>query len=304
MLFRSRKELTLMEIKTKLNGGFLPTKATPNDAAYDVYAPENIELKRGRQVINLKFSIELPHGYAAIIQPRSGFSAKGMLVQAMSRKWWLWLLGIFSKEKRVDADVLIGLIDEKYRGNVGVIIKSNYHSILRKAIIPSGTRIAQMRIVAVPETELVSAEELDMTDQVLIKSGKPLSEVRKNFSEHARNMMYMPVISVGSSNGWQLFKEYLTAPPLAFEICFDTLDERVESMAWDVNAAGSKLWVNTIWASLCGGYDDDRAFDTDAATVYGRILALGTSIIQTDRPEFLIRYLEKAGRRKEKANNK
>lgn len=153
-----------MEIKIKLNGGFLPTKATPNDAAYDVYAPENIELKRGRQVVNLKFSTELPHGYAAIIQPRSGFSAKGMLVQAMSRKWWLWLLGIFSKEKRVDADVLIGLIDEKYRGNVGVIIKSNYHSILRKAIIPSGTRIAQMRIVAVPETELVSAEELDMTD--------------------------------------------------------------------------------------------------------------------------------------------
>lgn len=150
---------------------------------------------------------------------------------------------------------------------------------------------------------LAMTEELDMTDQVLIKSGKPLSEVRKNFSEHARNMMYMPVISVGSSNGWQLFKEYQTAPPLAFEICFDTLDERVESMAWDVNVAGSKLWVNTIWASLCGGYDDDRAFDTDAATVYGRILALGTSIIQTDRPEFLIRYLEKAGRRKEKTNN-
>lgn len=151
---------------------------------------------------------------------------------------------------------------------------------------------------------LAMTEELDMTDQVLIKSGKPLSEVRKNFSEHARNMMYMPVISVGSSNGWQLFKEYLNESPLAFEICFDTLDERVESMAWDVNVAGSKLWVNTIWASLCGGYDDDRAFDTDAATVYGRILALGTSIIQTDRPEFLIRYLEKAGRRKEKANNK
>lgn len=151
---------------------------------------------------------------------------------------------------------------------------------------------------------LAMTEELDMTDQVLIKSGKPQSEVRKNFSEHARNMMYMPVISIGSSNGRQLFKEYLNEPPLAFEICFDTLDERVESMAWDVNVAGSKLWVNTIWASLCGGYDDDRAFDTDAATVYGRILALGTSIIQTDRPEFLIRYLEKAGRRKEKANNK
>lgn len=31
--------------------------------------------------------------------------------------------------------------------------------------------------------------------------------------------------------------------------------------------------------------------------VYDTILNLGTSIIQTDRPEFLIRYLEFIGRR-------
>jgi len=58
------------------------------------------------------------------------------------------------------------------------------------------------------------------------------------------------------------------------------------------------VWVNTIWGSLCGNYDDDRAFDTDRPDdVYGTILDLGTSIIQTDRPEFLIRYLEEKGRR-------
>jgi glycerophosphoryl diester phosphodiesterase len=55
---------------------------------------------------------------------------------------------------------------------------------------------------------------------------------------------------------------------------------------------------NTIWGSLCGDYDDDRAFDsTDADKIYGPILALGTSIIQTDRPEFLIDYLKHKGRR-------
>ena len=36
----------------------------------------------------------------------------------------------------------------------------------------------------------------------------------------------------------------------------------------------------------------------DPDKVYGPILELGTSIIQTDRPEFLIHYLEKKGRRK------
>lgn len=151
------------QVKIKLNGGIMPTKGSEYAAAYDVYATENIELKYGRQVIDLKFQIELPHGYAAIIQPRSGFASKGMMVHAMVKYFVLMILGFFSKEMRIDADVIVGLIDEDYRGNAGVIIKSNFKSFVRKAIIPKGTRIAQMRIVKVPETSLIEAEELDMT---------------------------------------------------------------------------------------------------------------------------------------------
>ena len=151
------------QVKIKLNGGIMPTKGSEFAAAYDLYVPENTELKYGRQVIDLKFSIELPHGYAAIIQPRSGFTCKGMQVQAMIRYWWFMLLGVFSKEKRVDADVMVGLIDEDFRDNVGALVKSNYLPIFRKAVIPKGTRIAQMRIVQVPQSELLEAEELDMT---------------------------------------------------------------------------------------------------------------------------------------------
>lgn len=152
-----------LPIKIKLNGGIMPTKGSGFAAAYDLYVPEDVELKYGRQVIDLKFSMELPHGYAAIIQPRSGFTCKGMQVQAMIRHWWFMLLGILSKEKRVDADVVVGLVDEDYRHSVGALVKSHYLPIFRKAIIPKGTRIAQMRIVQVPQTELVETEELDMT---------------------------------------------------------------------------------------------------------------------------------------------
>jgi dUTPase len=151
------------QVKIKLNGGIMPTKGSEYAAAYDVYAPENIELKYGRQVIDLKFQIELPHGYAAIIQPRSGFASKGMAVQAMTRYFLLLVLGFFSREQRVDADVIVGLIDEDYRGNAGVIVKSNFKSFVRRAIIPKGTRIAQMRIVKVPDTELLETESIDMS---------------------------------------------------------------------------------------------------------------------------------------------
>jgi len=154
---------SMEQIKIKLNGGIMPTKGSEFAAAYDLYVPEDAELKYGRQVIDLKFSIELPHGYAAIIQPRSGFACKGMQVQAMIRHWWFMLLDVFSKEERIDADVIVGLVDEDYRGNVGALVKSNYKSFFRKAIIPKGTRIAQMRIVQVPQSELLEVEKLDMT---------------------------------------------------------------------------------------------------------------------------------------------
>lgn len=149
-------------VKIKLNGGIMPTKGSSHAAAYDVYVPENVELRYGRQVIDLMFQIELPHGYAAIIQPRSGFSCKGMMVQAMVKSFWLAVLGFFSREQRVDADVLIGLVDEDYRGSVGVIVKSNYNSWFRRAIIPAGTRIAQMRIVKIPTVQMIGTESLDM----------------------------------------------------------------------------------------------------------------------------------------------
>ena len=71
----------------------------------------------------------------------------------------------------------------------------------------------------------------------------------------------------------------------------------MEACCQKVIAQGSKLWINTLWASLCGGYEDDAAFEGDPDKVYGKILDLGTSIIQTDRPELLIGWLKKQGRR-------
>lgn len=150
-------------VKIKLNGGIMPTKGSSYAAAYDVYVPENVELRYGRQVIDLKFSMELPHGYAAVIQPRSGFTCKGMQAFLTIRKWWYVLLGVSSKVARIDADVVVGLVDEDYRDSVGALVISRFRPIFRKAIIPSGTRIAQMRIVQVPETGMVEVEDLDMS---------------------------------------------------------------------------------------------------------------------------------------------
>jgi len=145
------------------------------------------------------------------------------------------------------------------------------------------------------------AEELGVTDQLLIKGGHLWPEVQAKLAEHEHNLMYMPVVTLDGSPWCQmLFESYINGEEhqMAYELCFNELNDEVGETINRVLASGSKVWVNTIWASLCGGYDDDRAYDSgDPASVYDPILDLGVSIIQTDRPDFLIRYLESIGRR-------
>ncbi len=151
------------------------------------------------------------------------------------------------------------------------------------------------------EKVIAITEELGMTEQILIKSGYPYSRIKEVFALHPRNMMYMPVCSVSERDNKATFESYISDPdtPMAFELCFGTLDDSVRSCCGRVLDAGSKVWVNTIWGSLCGEHDDDKAFECENPDdIYGPIMDLGTSIIQTDRPEFLISYLESKGRRR------
>ena len=143
-------------------------------------------------------------------------------------------------------------------------------------------------------------EELGVTDQVLIKGKRPVDTVAAKFAEYDRNMMYMPIIDILKPQGKALFEEYhaKSTTPLAFEVCWDAYTPEVKDCMEKVVAGGSKLWVNSLWDSLCGGLSDDKAFTESPDEVYGRLLDMGASIIQTDRPELLIRYLEAQGRRK------
>ena len=147
---------------------------------------------------------------------------------------------------------------------------------------------------------LAITEELGVTDQVLIKGKRPVETVSAKFAEYGHNMMYMPIIDILNPQGRELFEEYASkgVVPLAYEVCWDDYTPQVEACMRQVVASGSKLWVNSLWDSLCGGLSDDKAFTESPDEVYGRLLDMGASIIQTDRPELLIRYLEAQGRRK------
>ena len=144
----------------------------------------------------------------------------------------------------------------------------------------------------------------DMVGQVLIKSSKSVAAMKEFFAKHEKNMLYMPIINYNTKS-WdkheQLFADYLASdlPYIAVEMCWDGTLPNEKKVFNKVLKSGKRLWINTLWGKLCGGkengYDDDAAVGNEDK-IYGKILSYGTSMIQTDRPAMLIKYLDSKGR--------
>ncbi len=143
---------------------------------------------------------------------------------------------------------------------------------------------------------LALTEELGVTHQILIKGSKPAAEVAEKMATHKNNLLYMPIVTPANKAHQPLLEEYLAGEPqLAYEICWSDMTPVVESAIERVKAGGSKLWVNTLWNSINGGLSDDMAFMTSPDEIYGKLIDMGATMIQTDRPEFLIDYLRGRG---------
>ncbi len=147
--------------------------------------------------------------------------------------------------------------------------------------------------------------ERDMVEQVVIKSSKKPATVAKYFAKHSQNMLYMPIINYRAKN-WEkhgpLFESYLASdvPTIAYEICWDSSLKGERKIFNRVVKSGAKLWVNTLWDSICGGkehsFADNNALNGNEHKIYGTLLKYGVTMIQTDRPQLLLDYLESQGR--------
>jgi dUTP pyrophosphatase len=110
------------EIKVKLlhPDSKLPTKASPTDVGFDVYAHSFDEIN-GALVIKLGISVEPPDGYYLELVPRSSLS-KEPWVQANS----------------------VGIIDPSYRGEVQMRLRRVDHIDSMEHNFKQGDRVAQL----------------------------------------------------------------------------------------------------------------------------------------------------------------
>ncbi len=144
------------------------------------------------------------------------------------------------------------------------------------------------------------AKKVGCVDQIIFKSGGTKQATAEAMRQCAESgIVYMPIVNIAKDGTSEAIDTYLDGGemPVMFEVCFSKDSPEAESKIKAIQAAGSKVWVNSIWGSLCGYNDDDRAFQSpeEADAAYGRLLSLGFKAFQTDRPEYIIEYLRKNG---------
>lgn len=110
---------------------------TEGNAGRDLYSIVDALIKPGeRALIDTGISTAFPEGHVGLIWPRSGLSAKN---------------GI---------DVLAGVIDENYRGNISVCLLNTGNE---DVFLPKGSRIAQIIIQKYNDEAFMVVDELSET---------------------------------------------------------------------------------------------------------------------------------------------
>jgi len=117
----------------------VPSRANESDAGYDLYALEDTIIpSRNRAMVKTGIAIAIPFNHVGLIWPRSGLALKAGL------------------------DVLAGVIDSGYRGEVCVILQNHVNEHYH---IKSGDRIAQLLIQKVSSPDIKIVSELNESDR-------------------------------------------------------------------------------------------------------------------------------------------
>ena len=126
--------MILVEINKLNNKAQTPSRANLSDAGYDLYSSESGSIPpNSRSIVKTGISIAIPPGYYGRVAPRSGLAVK---------------FGI---------DVLAGVIDSGYRGEVGVVLQNLSNDSFN---FKEGERIAQLILEQCNSVEWIELDEL------------------------------------------------------------------------------------------------------------------------------------------------
>lgn len=138
-------------------------------------------------------------------------------------------------------------------------------------------------------------KETGTLDQAIFKADVPYSELNGRYPEILKSLTFMAIVDLAKPNALQVINDYQkNIKPVAFELNFGTDTAALLLNNRFINKNGSKIWYNSLWASLNGGHEDDLAFEEgNTKDSWDWLIAHGATILQTDHPEAMLQYLKK-----------
>jgi len=133
--------------------------------------------------------------------------------------------------------------------------------------------------------------------QIIMKPGSntPVQEAMDATDGLLDEVLFMPLVNLSRRGGMEIAREYLKEMnPFAMEIVYREWRPEFEEIFRECVENGTRIWINTLWERLAGDLTDNRALEEPDA-VYGWLLDQGVTMIQSDRPFALQRYLESRG---------
>lgn len=132
------------------------------------------------------------------------------------------------------------------------------------------------------------------TRQIIMKGSMTPQTVSSRFGQYLNDVLYMPIINLDKPNAEKEIEDFISnIHPVAFELLFVKDSNPLPKRLAKTLKGRSLIWYNTLWDTMAGGHDDDMALE-DINGSYGYLIrTLGARILQTDRPAYLIDYLQK-----------
>ncbi|MGM9477264.1 glycerophosphodiester phosphodiesterase family protein [Pedobacter sp. GSP4] len=137
-------------------------------------------------------------------------------------------------------------------------------------------------------------KETATTDQAIVNVGDNML-YGKLTAENTlpRDAYLMVVVNMKNNNVDEIISSYAVHHKTIIQPIFDT-DTLSSLKLLKVNKQKSLLWLNSLWPSLNGGHDDDRAVEMgQKEESWGWLIGFNPVILQTDRPVELTGYLKK-----------
>lgn len=132
------------------------------------------------------------------------------------------------------------------------------------------------------------------TKQIIMKGNKSAEKVKEQFGPYLNDVIYMPIVNLDKDNAASQIETFITdMHPVAFELLYKLDSNPLPVKLKDSLDGRTLIWYNTLWDTMAGGHDDDMSLK-NPDNGYGYLIDnLGASIIQTDRPQYLLDYLRK-----------